>query len=69
MRSSRFESETSGFFALEILRELAHIKNVIEPSVLRRWSVARGAEEYEWTSNASRRIKQARPLLAISLLY
>jgi hypothetical protein len=53
MRSWRFESETSRLFHTEDSRELVHIKNVIELSVLRPGSGAASAEEYELTSNAS----------------
>jgi hypothetical protein len=69
MRSWRFESETSGIFDAEALRELVHTKNVIELSVLRRGSGARGAQEYELTSNASLELKERDRVSAISLLF
>jgi hypothetical protein len=58
MRSWRFESETPRLFPAEDSRELAHIKNVIELSVLHPGSGAASAEEYELTSNASMRTKK-----------
>ena len=58
MRSCRFESETSQLFRAEGLLERAHIKNVIELSVLHLGSGAASAEGYELASNASTRTKK-----------
>jgi hypothetical protein len=69
MRSCRFESETSRLFQAEGLLERAHIKNVIELSVLHRGSGAASAQEYELTGNASMRTKKARPHLRSRFSY